>query len=269
MAGGAVALIRLAIAFKTRPTTIRPRRHRRSRHGCGTLYEVHIEPLTAARPLTIAHRAGNDPARAHIAYEAGADLIEADLWLYRGRLEVRHTKTMPLVSLLWDRWSIEPGWRPRFLLNDLLSALPPDAGLMLDLKGNDARLSTAVLHALEARSRNSPVAVCSQHWAHVDSFAGHPGITPLHSVGKAHRLQPLFAHLESHKGGAPAAISIHQRLLDPDTVRRLKDFAAHIMTWPINDMPRARELTALGVDGVITDNIEVVRQLVAERSTSA
>ena len=76
----------------------------------------------------IAHRAGNDPAHARSAWEAGADLIEADVWLYRGRLEVRHTKTMRGLPLLWDRWSLAPGWGPRLLLGDRYRASHPRRG---------------------------------------------------------------------------------------------------------------------------------------------
>ena len=233
--------------------------------GYGTLSEVHIEPWSNAYPLTIAHRAGNDPALARAAHEAGADLIEIDVWLYRGRLEVRHTMTMPLLPLLWDRWSIAPGWRPRLLLEELLDALPPDAGIMLDLKGNDARRPAAVLRALDAHPRTGLVTVCSQNWALIDAFGGGPRIALIHSVGKVRHLRRLLPHLASHKGVAPVAISIHQRLLNPVTVRALKDVAVHVMTWPTNDAARARALIAWGVDGIIIDDIDVLREIVTER----
>lgn len=233
--------------------------------GCGTLPEVHIEPSFDASPLTIAHRAGNDPALARAAHDAGADLIEIDVWLYRGRLEVRHTRTMPLLPLLWDRWSIEPGWRPRLLLEELLDALPPDAGTMLDLKGNDVRLPAAILRALDVHPRTGLVAVCSQNWALIDAFDSRPGIALIHSVGKARHLRRLLPHLASHAEVVPVAISINQRLLTADTVRALKEVAVHVMTWPINDAARARELIAWGVDGIISDDIGVLREIVAER----
>ncbi len=224
-----------------------------------------IDFTALPRSATIAHRAGNDPALARAAYKAGADLIEADVWLYRGRLEVRHTKTMRFLPLLWDRWSVEPGWRPRLLLGELLEALPPGAGIMLDLKGNDAGLPAAILQALDAHPRAGHVAVCSQNWTLVDAFGGRDGILLIHSVGRARHLRRLAAHLASHKDVAPVAISIQQRLLDPATVRALKDVAGHVMAWPINDAGRVRELVAWGVDGLISDDIEVVREIVAER----
>ena len=46
--------------------------------------------------LHVAHRAGNTPDLLTAALADGADLVEADVHLYRGRLEIRHTKTMGL-----------------------------------------------------------------------------------------------------------------------------------------------------------------------------
>src|SRR5437762_473370 len=112
-----------------------------------------IQPLSSIRPLTIAHRAGNDPARARLAIEAGVDVLEADVWRHRGRLEVRHTKTMGRIPLLWDRWSLERGWGARLELEALLELLPPSSAIMLDLKGNAPELSGEVMRALRRSAR--------------------------------------------------------------------------------------------------------------------
>ena len=52
-------------------------------------------------------------------------LVEADLHLRRGRIEVRHLKTLGPLPLLWDRWRLAPGWRPRLELGALLAAAGP------------------------------------------------------------------------------------------------------------------------------------------------
>ena len=59
-----------------------------------------------ATPLLIAHRAGNDPAHLRAAEAASADVIEADLHLWRGRLELRHLKTAgPLLKSFLEAYS--------------------------------------------------------------------------------------------------------------------------------------------------------------------
>ena len=134
---------------------LRPRRHRR-RHrrddGARDREPAHPRRSTGARgsprtpsatarrgdaPLLIAHRAGNDPAHLRAAEEAGADVIEADLHLWRGRLELRHLKTVGPLPLYWDRWALAPPWR-RFDSSTTCSPRArPQTSLMLDLKGRD------------------------------------------------------------------------------------------------------------------------------------
>ena len=46
------------------------------------------------RPFVVAHRAGNDLDRLRRAQELGLGVVEADLHLYAGRIEVRHLKTL-------------------------------------------------------------------------------------------------------------------------------------------------------------------------------
>jgi glycerophosphoryl diester phosphodiesterase len=63
------------------------------------------------------------------------------------------------------------------------------------------------------------------------------------------RLESRFA------GKRLDGISIHERLLDRDSVASMRMIADVIMTWPVNVPERARELLRLGVDGLITDDV--------------
>jgi len=54
--------------------------------------------------------------------------------------------------------------------------------------------------------------------------------------------------------GQLEGISVHQRLLNAESVAALHAVADLIMTWPVNHPDRAEELLRLGVDGLITDN---------------
>ena len=49
----------------------------------------------------------------------GADLVEADVRLYRGRLEVRHLRTVGPLPILWDRWQLAAPRRRRLQLAEL------------------------------------------------------------------------------------------------------------------------------------------------------
>jgi hypothetical protein len=54
--------------------------------------------------LAVAHRAGNNLADLRAALAAGVDLVEADVHLYRGALEVRHRKAVG-PNYYWEQWT--------------------------------------------------------------------------------------------------------------------------------------------------------------------
>ena len=105
------------------------------------------------RPFVVAHRAGNDLDRLQRAQELGLGVVEADLHLYAGRIEVRHLKTLGPLPVLWDRWTLASPWAPRLRLDRLLASVRPGTELMLDLKGRDRRLPALVAAALESTRR--------------------------------------------------------------------------------------------------------------------
>src|SRR4051812_45642760 len=110
----------------------------------------------ALSPFIVAHRAGNDLDLLRRAESVRPRLIEADVHLFRGRLEVRHLKTLGPLPVLWDRWYLAPPGTPRLELHQVLAAAGPETALMLDLKGG-ARLARRVAGALEGR--RGPVSV--------------------------------------------------------------------------------------------------------------
>lgn len=217
---------------------------------------------TAEAPLAVAHRAGNSIEGLWAACAAGVDLVEADVRYYRGRLEVRHRKTMGPVPLLWDRWELAPAWRPRLLLDELLAA-NPNCELMLDLKGGDERFPREVRDAVRRLLPGREYSVCSQFWHLLEPFHGEPGVRVVHSIGSEKMLRQVGPHLERT---AATTVSIHKKLLRPDTVAALFARVQTIMTWPVNDEATLRRLQAMGVNGIISDSPALLRQLVAGRS---
>jgi hypothetical protein len=201
-------------------------------------------------PFLVAHRAGNRLADLRTAETLGAALVEADVRLYRGRLEVRHLKTIGPLPILWDRWTLEAPWRPRLRLHELLDATAPETELVLDLKGPRVKLAELVLETLMPHFGRRRFTVCARNWPLLEPFAGTP-VRRIHSIGSARQLHAL---LRRFSGSRLDGVSIHERLLDRDSVTTLRAVAETIMTWPVNRPERARELLQLGVDGLITDD---------------
>ncbi len=208
-----------------------------------------------ASPFIVAHRAGNDLALLRRAEGVRPGLIEADVHLHRGRLEVRHLKA--LGPLLWDRWYLAPLGTPRLELDALLAAAGPDTALMLDLKGG-RRLARRVAAALARRPGG--VSVCSRNWRALEGFIGDPDVCVVHSVGSRRQLRALRRRFA---GRRLAGISIHHRLLDGATVAELRARAELIVSWPVATAEEARRLGGWGVDGVITERFEALSEALA------
>jgi len=201
-------------------------------------------------PFLVAHRAGNRLADLKGAEEIGVALVEADIRLFRSRLEVRHLKTIGPLPILWDRWQLAAPWRPRLELAHLLEATTPDTELLLDLKGRRIELAERVGDAIAPFLATRRFTVCARHWTLLAPFASLP-VRRIHSVGSARQLRRLLNRGEDARLDG---VSIHQKLLDGRSVAALRKVSDIIITWPVNHPERAHELLRLGVDGLITDD---------------
>jgi glycerophosphoryl diester phosphodiesterase len=201
-------------------------------------------------PFLVAHRAGNELGDLKAAEELGVGLVEADIRLFRGRLEVRHLKTVGPIPILWDRWRLAAPWRPRLELHQLLEATAAETELLLDLKGRRIELAEAVRNTISPFLGARRFTVCARSWRLVDAFAGLP-VRCVHSVGSARQLKRLLGRIGE---GRLEGISVHQSLLNGESAAALRAVADLIMTWPVNHPDRAEELLRLGVDGLITDD---------------
>ncbi|NED99446.1 glycerophosphodiester phosphodiesterase [Phytoactinopolyspora halotolerans] len=221
--------------------------------------------------LTIAHRAANDVDTLRAALDARVDLVEADVRLFKGTPEVRHTKTLG-PRLLW-----EPGELIRRdalevpTLSEVLESLPEDAHrLMLDLKGFRPGLAPAVAAALREHAPGVPVTVCTPHWWMFKAFADLPHIRTVLSAGSwpmVERLRELV-----HKG-QPAwpnqrrvfGCSVHRTLLTPEIVTELRRRVEHVITWPVDTAEDLADARRLGVTGVTGKDLELLQSLHTNR----
>lgn len=219
--------------------------------------------MTVAGPLAIAHRAGNSLESLRAAEAVRADVVEADVWRYRGALEVRHLKTMGPIPLLWDRWKLVRASTPRLSLPELLAAAAPETHFMFDLKGNDRALPCDLVAAMEASGRSASFTVCSQSWDLLDHFRDFPEVRVAHSVGGPVQLRRVWERLTWHDRHV---ISIHYKLLNAEKVRTLKERASAVITWPINTPAQLENVIEWGVDGFTSDSPELIREYVAGRN---
>jgi hypothetical protein len=218
----------------------------------------------AAAPLLIAHRAGNEPAHLRAAEQAGADVIEADLQLRRGRLELRHLKTAGPLPLYWDRWALAPPWRRFGELGELLAAARPETLLMLDLKGSDPAAARQLSSALSRSARAAQVYVSARIWPLLEEI--DPALAL--RIGSAARPQQL-ERLTRFTAARPLdGASLHLRLLGREALRPLREGAPLLMSWPVNHVHEAEHAARLGVRGLISDSLALLTALRALRGTA-
>jgi glycerophosphoryl diester phosphodiesterase len=206
--------------------------------------------VTTGRPLVVAHRAGNSVATVKAAEAAGVDMVEADLHLFRGAIEVRHEKTIGPLPIFWERWRLVEVRAPRMQLGELLRAVAPDTHLLLDLKGPSSRLSRRARDVVGEAFAGRSFSVCARNWLLLRPFTNVPGVTVVRSVGS--RLQLWL--VTSWRGARhPDAVSIDERLLDGHVVARVLARTDVVFAWGVTSEARLRELHAIGVTGFILD----------------
>jgi glycerophosphoryl diester phosphodiesterase len=209
--------------------------------------------------ITVAHRAGNSPVALREALDAGVDLVEADVHLFRGGLEVRHSYAVGR-GLLWERG--ERPVRRRDLtpaeLADVLAVAGDDPRLMLDLKGPGLGVAPRVAALLRDRVPESPLAVCTKQWRMLDAFATDPHMRLVHSASNRFQLNQLRSRVRREPG---FGVSIRLQLLTRDVVAELRRAVGVVMAWPVDteqDLDRAQ---SAGANGIISKNLAMLRAL--------
>jgi len=211
--------------------------------------------------LAVAHRSGNTVAGLQEALAAGVDLVECDVHAYRGRLEVRHHRSMAGLPLLWDRDGVVPRGRHEPVeLADLVAALGDDHRLMIDLKGVHPRLAPQVARLLRETSPDRSLTVCTKAWWMLDAF--DVPVRRVLSAATRRGVERLRGRLAD---GPVHGVSVRLALLTPALVDELHRGTDLVMAWTVDDeaaLARAREV---GADAVIGKDLDLLRTVVAAR----
>ncbi|NMO57721.1 glycerophosphodiester phosphodiesterase [Actinoplanes sp. TBRC 11911] len=213
--------------------------------------------------LAVAHRAGNNIADLRAALAAGVDLVEADIHLYRGALEVRHRKAIG-PHLYWELW-LELHRRRDLIvpeLHEVLAVAAGDPRLMLDLKGPSLTVAPRVAEELRAHAPGVPLAVCTRRWTMLDSFTDDAHIGRVLSAGDGFQLARLRARLRRER---VYGVSIRLGLLTAPIVAELRRATDLILAWPVDTEAALARARKVGVTGVISKNLPMLSRIVERR----
>ena len=210
--------------------------------------------MSEHRPLTIAHRAGNDLARLRAAIAADVDYTEADVWLAGDELAVQHDRP---AALAW--WG--PFWPLRRAPLPLTEVLAGARGttLLIDISGRDPDTAQAVAGAVDQAGAEDRVAGCGD-WNHLDRLGELlPRVPRFYTIGKVRDLESLRPRLARRE---VRAVSIYRGAVTPAIVRELKNAGVETtIAWTVNDPAEARRLLSWGIDGITSDSLELLAAL--------
>jgi glycerophosphoryl diester phosphodiesterase len=137
---------------------------------------------------------------------------------------------------------------------------------MLDLKGLDSHLASGLIETMATLAPGRPYAVSSQSWDLLEAFREQGHVFVIHSAGNERMLRDAGSRLRWHDHHA---VGVDQRLLTPDRVAALRELAPTVFSWRVNTETRMHELLQWGVNGIISDSLEVLSALLRSRAAAS
>ena len=200
----------------------------------------------------VAHRAGNTVDAAHAAL-GNVDMIELDVHVLRGRVEVRHEKVLHPTRRLWEKWYLLPRGARGVPIEDVLDVVEYTTPLMIDLKCFTRR---SALLVREVIPREQPIVASSRSWWILEVFADRPNTRTLRSCGSAWQ---LWWALHRSRFDERQGVSVHERRLTPAVIAGLQERTGIVYTWGVTTTERCEELVQAGVSGMILDDYSIAR----------
>jgi glycerophosphoryl diester phosphodiesterase len=216
--------------------------------------QVQLEPALASdypHVLGVAHNAGNNLGTLATALDYGADVIEIDVISARGQLVAGRDQP----------W----GWLARQLFRGptLVQAWNSVTGatmVKLDLMQADRGFLDHLVAFLAPRARSRRVMISSRSSSALQYLHSRlPGITMVFSVASPAAIQQLKS--DSGLQEAIGGVSAFQGLVDANLVTWVHQHRLIVLAWTVNGSERFNRLVRLGVDGITTGNLAILRAL--------
>ena len=212
---------------------------------------------------------------------SAADLIEADVWYRAGKVWVRHEARMRPFPILVDRrmgghslppWSLPLGrrWYARLDINGLkldevLEIAAGAKGLLIDVKGSypgheNREFASALVGTVREYGAENRIAICGQYWPVLEDVRREaPDLEVRYSVERVFQWEK-FMRLVGDDDRV-RRVCIEHRFLDEERVCFLEEQGVSFYCWTVDDRKEAQRLAAAGVDGIISNDLELLAEL--------
>jgi glycerophosphoryl diester phosphodiesterase len=203
------------------------------------------------RRFSGSRNAGNNLGTLSTALRYGADVMEIDVISARGQLVAGRDH--------WWGWLARQVFRGPTLMQAWDGAVA--AGIIkLDLMQTDRVFLDDLVAFVAPRAGSRHVMISSRDRSVLLYLHGRlPGVALLFSVAgpdAVHQLESDSA-LQQAIGG----VSVFQGLVDTNLVTWVHAHKLVILAWTVNDGDRFNQLVRLGVDGITTGNLAILRAL--------
>ncbi len=238
-----------------------------------------MRPVPASSPIVIAHRGASAvaPENTLVAYERaieqGARLAECDVYLssdgvpflfHDSELERTTNASGPVTERsLVDLKQLDAGsWKgPEFAgeriptLVEFLEAVKGKLRPVIEIKGKDREIEQAVINALhEARFPSEDAMIFSFHYKVVAEIARlDPSLPTTWLVTPPEPGEDLGPFFRAALKARVSALGVSHDEVTLPFLQRAHETGFPVFVWTVNDAARIRELTAMGVDGIISD----------------
>jgi glycerophosphoryl diester phosphodiesterase len=240
--------------------------------GAGVLFDTQVERLTVgtvpaqsaaqvrghldvarAPLLVVAHNAGDDLVTATDAVAYGAGAVEVDVRTIDGELYASHDQPLPFLEEIAFRGpELERAWRVAALRDTVL----------LHYKDHSDAFERRVAGYLAARPPRHLVIQASRE-ATLESVKRRIlGAERLLLVFDAPELAQLRA--DPGLGTAVDGLNVRDSLVTPDVERWARSHGLRLFVWTVNDARRLDQLIRGGIDGVITERLDLMHLLARE-----
>ena len=207
--------------------------------------------IPARQVLGIAHNAGNNAATTAAGLRYGADVIEIDVIMARGRLVAGRAHGWPwLAGLVFQGQSLASAWQHAAAAKII----------KLDLQQTGRGMLDSLVRFLDERPDHS-VMVSTRDAAAIEYLRPRlsTDITLLFSVA----FPNAVAQIQSDRGltNAVGGISVFQGLVDTNLVRWAHARNLLVLAWTIDNAKHLNQQLQLGVDGITTGNLAILQAL--------
>jgi glycerophosphoryl diester phosphodiesterase len=237
--------------------------------------------MPPAQPVRIAHAYGNSRAALRRALAADVDMIEVDIWYRGGDVYAHHARRLSPLPLLADKkMPGHPLPRPAFpvwpgywvwpdinplKLDELLRIVGGRKRLLLDVKGRykvgrSAEFAEAIAHQVREYQASSWTVVCGQTYPVLNALRRtDDAIEVRYSLEKPHQWESFLRKMNKHERVRQVCISQH--FIDDEKARILEQNGVNVYVWTIDDPEAARQRIEQGVDGIISNDLDLLENL--------